>query len=544
MKKKVYRVAAVLLSAALLTAGFSACGSYETPPQSGMWGTSAAGKAAVRDSVVVAVSQEPENGLDPCLGGGHGTTPLVQSALLSYSEDMQLQNDLATDYSISEDGLTWRFTLREDACFTDGTSVTPQDVVFTYQTAKESQSDLDLTNLKSVEAAGNTVVFTFFTPNSAFSHFAATLGIVPAHAYSAAYMDNPIGSGPWKLVQWNRGEQMILEANTAYYGAVPTIKKVTIVFMEEDAALLAAQAGQVDVALVSATQAGREIPGMRLESISTMDNRGITLPMSPAVGKTTAEGDPIGNDVTCNLSIRHALAYAMDREKIAEDAVNSYGDPAYSENDGMPWNNPAVQIQTDKAYAESLLREDGWVDADGDGIVEKNGIKAAFTCLYPSGDSVRQAVAMAAAAQAREIGIEILVKGESWEEISRQMFANAVLMGWGSADPYTSYMLYSSGNALQKDFYNPQGYASTETDRYFQQALETTDAETANAYWQKAQWDGDSGTAMQGDCPWVWLVNIKHLYYVKNGLDIGKQQLHAHGASWTLLQNLKDWRWN
>lgn len=498
---------------------------------------------AKKDSVIIAISSEPENGLDPCLGWGHGTAPLVQSALVAYTQDMQIENDLATDYSVSEDGLTWTFILREDAYFTDGEQVTAKDVAFTFKTAKESQSSLDLTFLERVEAKDNTVVFTLRTPNAYFLHSIATVGIVPAHAYSADYMNHPIGSGPWKFVQWNRGEQMILEANLEYYGQVPAISKATIVFMTEDAALLAAQAGQVDVALVSATQAQNNIAGMRLERVTTMDNRGMTLPMMPAQGEKTESGFPIGNDVTSQISIRHALAYAMDREKIAEDAVNGYADPAYSENDGMPWNNPQVQFDTDIGKAQKILQEAGWADTDGDGILEKDGLKASFSCIYPSGDSVRQAVAMAAAAQAKQVGIEILVEGISWDDISKRMFSDAVLMGWGSTDPYTSYLLYHSDNMLKDDYYNPEGYSSPQTDTYLTQALQATDTQAANALWQKAQWDGTAGTAMQGECPWVWLVNIQHLYFVRDNLDIGTQQLHAHGASWTLLQNLKDWKW-
>ncbi len=80
---------------------------------------------------------------------------------------------------------------------------------------------------------------------------------------------------------------------------------------------------------------------------------------------------------------------------VADVVLNGFGRPAYSENDGMPWNNPEVRIETDAAYAKKLLAEGGWADADGDGIVEKNGLKAEFCCIYPAGDSVRQAVAMA-----------------------------------------------------------------------------------------------------------------------------------------------------
>ena len=116
-------------------------------------------------------------------------------------------------------------------------------------------------------------------------------------------------------------------------------------------------------------------------------------------------------------------------------------------------------METDVEYAKKLLADGGWADTDGDGIVEKNGIKAEFTCLYGSGDSVRQAVAMAAAEQLRGVGIQMNVEGTSWDDISKRMFSNAVLMGWGAANPYESYCLYHSSYALRDDYYNPEGYS-------------------------------------------------------------------------------------
>lgn len=494
--------------------------------------------------VVIAISSEPADGFNPIVGWGHGTTPMIQSTLVEYTQDMRIVNDLATDYTISSNGLTWVFTLRDDAYYTDGTPVKASDVAFTFQTAKGSQSSLDLTYMADCKATGDyEVTFTLATPTSTFLNTIATVGIVPEHAYDDGYANAPMGSGPWKFVQWNKGEQVILEANENYYGKVPAIKKVTIVFMDEDAAFAAAMAGQVDVALTSATHATQDLAGMRLESVTTLDNRGFTLPTTPAEGKTTESGHPVGNDVTAHRSIRQAMAYAIDREQIARDALNGFATPAYSENDGMPWNNPEVVIKTDVDYAKRLLAEDGWADSDGDGIVEKDGLKAEFTCVYPSGDSVRQAVAMAAAQQVEAIGIRIHVEGVSWDEISKRMFSDAVLMGWGSSNPYTSYLLYHSKNMLRDDYYNPEGYANATVDGYLDAALHAATTEDGNAQWKLAQWDGTTGTAMQGDCPWVWLVNIQHLYYVRDGLDIGQQQLHAHGASWPLVQNLRDWTW-
>ena len=495
------------------------------------------------DQVIISISSEPET-LDPCMGWGHGTTPLVQSSLVEYNQDMSFSNDLADQYDLSDDGLVWTFHLRNDVKFTDGEPLTADDVVFTFETAKNSQSSLDLTFLDSVTAAdADTVVFRLKKPTSSFLNTIASVGIVPEHAYGPDYGNQPIGSGPYKFVQWNKQEQLILEANEDYYGQVPAIKKVVIVFQDEDAAFAAVKAGKVDVALTAATLADTEIPGYTLKAVSTADNRGFTLPMTKDEGKLTESGYPIGNDVTGCPEIRQAMAYAVDREAIAEDAVNGYATPCYSVNDGFPWNNPESKIDTDVDYAKKLLADNGWADTDGDGILEKDGLKASFTCLYPSGDSVRQAVAMAMAQQMKNIGIEITVEGTSWDDIVPRMFSNAVCMGWGATNPYESYLLFHSSGMLKDDFYNPEGYSNPTVDGYLEKAMQALNPEEANRYWQLSQWDGTTGTAMQGDCPWVWLVNIQHLYYVRDGLNIGNQQHHPHGASMPVLQNLKTWTW-
>jgi len=524
-----------LFLALVLILALTACGSKEAAAQP---------VEIDKNSVIIAISTQIET-LDPTQGWGHGNTPLIQSTLLRFNTDMELINDLATGYSLSEDGLTWTFTLRDDAKFTDGVPVTAEDVVFTFEKAKAAGTAADLTVLQSMEAVDDhTVTFTLSSPSSLFLHTASSIGIVPAHAYGEDYGVNPVGSGPWKFVQFNPQEQLILQANEDYYGEVPSIQNVTIVFMDEDAAFAAVRAGQVDVALTAATIAQQGIPGYTLHRVSTIDNRGFTLPLSPNEGKLTVSGYPMGNDVTCHKEIRQAMAYALDRELIAEMAVNGFATPCYSENDGMPWNNPEVVIETDVAYAKQLLADNGWADNDGDGIVEKDGVKAQFNAMYPSGDSVRQAVGMAAAEQLKEIGISVTVEGTSWDDISKRMFSEAVIMGWGAANPSESYYLYQSQGAFLDDYYNPEGYQSDVTDGYFAAAMEAATVEAAYENWQLAQWNGKTGTSMKGECPWVWMVNVEHLYYVRDGLDIGDQGLHPHGASYPLLSNLHQWHWH
>ena len=528
------RKTAALCMAMLALLSLAGCGAKQGAPV----------PEAQKDTVIIAIGDEPET-LDPTNGWGHGNAPIIHSTLVCYREDMSFANDLATGYTLSEDGLTWTFTIREDAYFTDGQQVTAHDVAFTLETAKAAQSSVDLTFMDSAAATDDfTVEVKLNTPTFWFLNTIASIGIVPEHAYTAGYGTDPsVSSGPYRFVEWRSQEQLILEANENYYGQVPAIKNVIIVFMGEDAALAAVQAGQVDAAITSATLAVNQVPGYRIEKVATADCRGFTLPVLPDTGKTTASGAPIGNNVTCNIEIRQAIAYAIDRELIAKVALNGHATPAFSENDGMPWNNPAVKIETDVEYAKKLLADGGWEDTDGDGILEKEGLKAEFTCMYPASDSARQAILLACVEQLKSVGIHVIPEGLSWDEISLRMFSEAVMMGWGAANPSETFFLYQSAGALLDDYYNPEGYMSETTDAYLDAARQALTAEEAYENFRKVQWDGQTGTAMIGEAPWVWIVNLDHLYFVRDGLNIGQQYVHPHGSNFPFLQNIQDWTW-
>ncbi len=501
-------------------------------------------KEAKKDSIVMAIGSEPDGGFDPVIGWGRYGSPLIQSTLVETNADMKIVGDLAKDYTVSEDGLTLTFNLRDDAYFTDGEQVTAEDVVFTYESAKTSNSIVDFTVLEKISAKDDfTVEMKLKNPESTFIYSIAKTGIVPEHAYSDTYGDNPIGSGPFKFVQWDKGQQVVLEANEDYYGTVPEMKQVTVLFMTEDAALVAAKAGQLDVAMTVPSLATGEIEGMSIYKAATIDNRGLTLPVVPAQGKKTEGGYPIGNNVTSDIAIRKALSYGIDREKLVDEVLNGYGTPAYTESDGMPWFNEESIVKYDVEKAKELLEEAGWVDQDNDGIREKGGQKAEFNLIYSSGDSVRQGLALAVAGQVKELGISIAVEGMGWDEIDRRMYQDAVLMGWGDQNPMETYLLYHSSNKGLPNYYNPENFDNSTVDKYLEEALKTSDQEKANELWKKVQWDGKTGTSILGDAPWVWLVNIDHLYYISEGLDVGEQKIHPHGHAWPFVANLRDWTW-
>src|SRR5699024_8078156 len=184
------------------------------------------------------------------------------------------------------------------------------------------------------------------------------------------------------MVQWDKGQQLIVEENPHYYGEQPYFKKLTFLFLDEDAAFAAAQAGEVDVASVPAMFASEEIDEMQLVEIDSVDNRGVILPYVEDEGETTDEGYPIGNDITADKVVRQAMNIAVDRETLVDGVLQGYGIPAYSVADQLPWWNPDTVIEDNRVEeANEMLDEAGW-EVNEDGIREKDGTEAKLTLYY------------------------------------------------------------------------------------------------------------------------------------------------------------------
>ena len=515
------RLLPCLLSLSLIT-GCASGGTATTTP--------AAEHPADEVVVVMGPTSEPEAGFDPAFGWGAGEhvhEPLIQSTLTVTNADLTIGYDLATGMSVSDDGLTWTVTIRDDVSFTDGEALTAEDVAFTYNTVKATSSVNDFTMLSSAEAADDTtVVFHMTTPYSIWPYTMAIVGIVPEHAYdSATYGSNPIGSGRYTLVQWDRGEQIILAANPDYYGEAPKMKKVTILFMEEDAAFLAVQAGQADLAYTSAVYADQSPAGYSLLSCESVDNRGINLP---------TEGSP----VTADLAVRRAINIGVDREEMIRNVLGGYGTPAYSVCDKLPWYNPASEVAYDPEEAVRLLEEAGWVLGD-DGVRVKDGVRAELNILYSTGDSVRQALAADLSNQLAELGIACTTEGVGWDTAYDRALTTPLVWGWGAHTPMELYNIYHTMPDTGTALYSP--YSNPTVDSYMDQALRCADLEDSYELWQKAQWDGTTGVTQDGDIPWVWLVNVNHLYWVRDGLQVAEQKIHPHGHGWSIVNNVDQW---
>lgn len=497
--------------------------------------------------VVIAMNptSEPAAGFDPLVAWGcgeHVHEPLIQSTLITTDEDLNFVNDLATDYLCSSDGLVWTFTIRDDVVFSDGEPLSARDVAFTVNGVIDSaMSEADLSMVDRAVAVSDTVVELHLNkPHNALLYTLAVLGIVPEHAYGPEYGRNPIGSGRYVLERWDKGQQVIFTANPKYYGRKPSMERVVVVFMDEDAALAAVQKGEVDIAYTYATHARQAFEGYELAAYKTVDSRGVSLPSVPAGGTKLVEGDmafSTGNDVTADVAVRRAINCGLDRDAVIEHVLDGYGKVAYSVGDGMPWSSPDMKVELDREKAARLLDEAGWKKGE-DGVRSRDGVRAAFDIWYSSDDSVRQALANEFANQMAELGLEVTPRGGSWDEIYLHQFSQPVLWGWGSNSPVEVYELnYSTG------WGNYSCYESEITDAYLDEALAQTDVEASYEYWRKAMWDGVEGVAPQGAATWAWIANIDHLYFKREGLDVAHQKPHPHGHGWSLVNNVDAWSW-
>lgn len=495
--------------------------------------------------VTMTPSSEPAAGFNPLFSWGcgeHVHEPLIQSTLFTTDAQLNFVNDLATSYECSEDGLTWTFHIRDDVRFTDGEPLTAHDVAFTILGIRDNEAaEADLSMVEDAIATTDTTCqVTLAKPFNAFLYTLAVVGIVPEHAYGPNYGENPIGSGRYMLAQWDKGQQVILTANPDYYGEAPKMQRVVVLFMEEDASMAAARSGNADVAYTAATLAkSSNILEYSLLNCKSVDSRGISLPTIDPGGskKDGQESYETGNAVTSDLALRRAINAGVDRDVLIQNVLEGYGTPAYSVSDGMPWASDAMKVDFSQDDAKRHMEDGGWALND-DGIYVKGDTRASFELRYPASDSVRQALANEFANQMREIGIEVHPIGGSWDEIYPHEYDAPVLWGWGANSPIELYTLHYSTSAG-----NYAVYDNASIDQHCDAALAAPTVKESYPEWKSAAWDGHEGYAPRGGAPWIWLVNVDHLYFKRDGLDVAKQKPHPHGHGWSLVNNVDQWTW-
>ncbi|UCM91552.1 ABC transporter substrate-binding protein [Streptomyces marincola] len=517
-------------TAAALTLATAAC---SAPSEDGGDGETGGGQ----DSIVIGIATEPES-LSPLLGYGQDGNSKIFDGLLRHDENLELQPALATELpEISDDGLTYTYTLREGVEFSDGQPFTARDVVFTYETILDEDTNNpakdDLAAIESVTAEGDhTVVFTLAYPYAPF----AERTVLPIASAGAAggqdvntgpYNSEPVGTGPYVVTGWTRGERITLEANPDYWDGAPEVTRVTMaVIPDDDVRATRLRSGDIDAAVLPPNLAGTfaDEDGMVTLNAESADFRSVTL--------------PTGNPVTGDRAVRRALDTAVDRQLMVDSILEGAGSPAHGPVPAASsWFTEGTERSHDPDAARQILDEAGWEPGE-DGIRVRDGQRAEFTLWYPAGDRLRQEHALAFASDAREVGIEATVESGPWEVIDERLAQDAVLAGGGSpADPdFDLYTLLKSD--LAGNGYNNMGqYDNPAVDEQLDIGRRSNDPQERAAAYDAVQRE------LVEDPGYIFLTHIDHVYVMADHWDGVSTQVepHDHGLGHGPWWNVEDW---
>lgn len=490
------------------------------------------------DSVVIGVASEPDT-LSPLLGYGKDGNSKIFDGLLARDADLRLRPALAKALpEVGDGGLTYTYTLREDVEFSDGEPLTAADVVYTYRTVLDprtnstARSELDA--VKDVRADGDhRVVFTLKYP---YAPFAArtVLPIVPEHIAgeqdpnTGSFNTRPVGTGPYVLADWRKGEKLTFKANPRYWGGTPEVRTVTMaVIADDDVRATRLRAGDLDGAVLPPALAAtfKNDEDKKTYVAKSYDFRAVTLPTE--------------HEVTGDRAVRQALDAAVDRRAMVDGILDGAGRPAHGPLPADdPWFARGIEREQDLGRARRVLDEAGWKPGP-DGIRVKDGRRASFTLLHPSGDKVRQDHALAYASDARKVGIEVKTESATWEVIEPRMKDTAVLAGFGSVgDPdFGLYTLLHSSLA-GNGFNNMARYHNPAVDKALDAGRRSQDEDTRRTAYRTVQEE------LVRDPGYTFLTHLDHVYVLADrwpGLTTQKEP-HEHGFASGPWWNLEDWR--
>ncbi len=322
-----------------------------------------AASAKAQGQIVVLQGSEPET-LDASIS--RGITELnpslhVFDSLVRREGDMSLVPSVAASWK-QLDPVTWEFKLRKDVRFHDGKPLTADDVKFTFDRimdVKTYRSEMKslFALMKEVSVVDPTTVrFHFSQPFSSFVRHLVLVPIVPKHVVLSkghdAFLASPIGSGPFKFVEWVKGKEIVLEANPQYWRGEPAIQKIIWRGVPEAATRVAGLlSGDADIIIdvpVSFVDAINARPGYKIKTAP--GNRVMFLQLN------------IHKKPLDDVRVRKAMAYAIDAESIIKHVLRGYGILANGPiPPGVFGHNPNLKpYPYDPPKAKALLKEAGY----------------------------------------------------------------------------------------------------------------------------------------------------------------------------------------
>jgi peptide/nickel transport system substrate-binding protein len=352
---------------------------------------------------------------------------VMMEPLVKFNVDMEIAPGLAKSWHVSDDTMTLRFVLQDGVKWHDGVPFTADDVVYTFEWVLNADNGAPnrglYVDIDRIEVVSDTeVVFHLKQPNSFLLNNIARMPITPRHDGDRNdFRQNPIGTGPYKLVSWSRDDRMIFVENEEYWGGRPNVHNLVFRTIPEDATrLLALEAQEID--FYQGNVVGRELE--RLEADPT-----IIVQRAPGTGYEYL-GFNTQVEALSDIRVRQAFCYLIDREAVVARILWGVGSPGVGPvSEALPWFNPDVQqYEYNPERAKELLAEAGYGPGD---------LKLT---LHTDERATRSRVAEMIQHEAEKIGVEIEVILEEWgaylTRIQQTGDFELFLLGWaGQLDP-------------------------------------------------------------------------------------------------------------
>jgi peptide/nickel transport system substrate-binding protein len=450
--------------------------------------------------VVVGVRTD-FGGFNPITNNDQYTDEVIKYALFTplvrYNEQLEVEPYLAESWELQGDtGVV--FHLRRDVQWHDGQPVTAEDVKFTFDLAKDpaTASLIGSAYLPEVRSAtvldSHTIRFDFVRPHAqALEDFwwapvpkHLLEGVDPKELRSAAFNRNPVGSGPYRFVEWRANDRVVMERNPDFsvaLGGPPHLDRVVFRVIPEPATMLTElMTGGVHVDIPVAPAQVAQIDGGRGLRLFTFPSRTVYY-----LGWNTRRA-PLDR-----AEVRQALAHAVDSQEIIDALLHGFGTPATSPIPPLSPFHPTEQrpIAYDPARAAALLDSAGWSTRNAEGIrINAAGQPLRFQLLV-SDDPLNRSVVEVIQAQLRKVDVDARIQVLEFQTLLAQhrgrdfdaVFHNWVLDNFQVASAPAA--LFHSRWAATPGSANRSSYANPRADALLEAGATTTDPAEARRSW-------------------------------------------------------------
>jgi len=413
----------------------------------------------------------------------------IHNALLEVNPAGELELVLAEAYEIAEDSLTYTFKLRQGVLFHDGTPFTSKDVKYTYDYYRDPENATSIAGnflgVDSVETPDDyTVVVHMAEVNAAFLVNGATTFIVQSEYHKEVgedtYKTAPIGTGPFKLVEWRPAEYTLLEAFDDHFRGRPNID-----FLRED---IVPEPSVRTIALETGDAHSAVWPLLVEDSLRLAQDPNF---VAYATSGSSIKHFPLNNSLPqlSEKEVRQALLMALDRQQIIDDIWSGaarVADSNLSPKYAFYYNDNVKKYDYDPDGAIALLEGAGWVDSDGDGVREKDGVRLSFVVTTITGDQARRPIAEVAQQYWAHIGVEMSIEEAPVASITqgmRECTMDASLYNWtyGGLDPDPYSTLHTDGGNNFACYSNPR------MDELIEQGVAVADPEKRKPIYYEIQ---------------------------------------------------------